>query len=145
MDRLDALLQEERGHQGLVDLPAIGGPVVDEGADRHAVHELELYIDNTHQLYKDKWENFFSSLTRKVAAGKYDRKRALKMMGYLVDRAAKEYAKEFGGTWNQIFSVPTRKAVAASQVEEFEDVVKDSPEDLAKWVPKKYAKNKLKI
>lgn len=145
MDALDGLLQEERARQGLVDLPAVGGPVVDEGVDQHAVRELELYIDNDRQIYKDKWENFYSSLTRKLAAGKYDRNQAVKLMGYLVDRAAKQYAKEFGGTWNQIFSVATRKAVAEGQRDEFEDVVRDSPEDLAKWVPKKYAKNKLKL
>ena len=115
--------------------------------DQHAARELELYIDNDYQSYKDKVNSFYKPLTVKIAQGRYDSKLAAKLFMHLVDRAAKKYVQEHahGSDWHEVFSKSTREAVAKELVSEFEDVVKDDPDELEKFIPKKYRGKKLTI
>ena len=57
---------------------------------------------------------------RKLKRGKYDPEKAPKAFSYLAEAAARKYAKEFGGTWNAMFSPSTRKYVAFEAAKEFE-------------------------
>jgi len=90
--------------------------------DQAAAHELELYIDNDADLYRQQGEPILRNLANKAAQGKYDHAKAVKLYMYLMDNGAKKYAKEFASPseWNRIFSVPTRKHVAEIFAHNFE-------------------------
>ena len=79
--------------------------------------ELELYIENDADLYRQQTTPIQKNLTKKHAAGKYDSKLAQKLWRYLVDNGAKKYVKEFGGPGDkaaQMFPGKVRDEVAAS-------------------------------
>jgi hypothetical protein len=101
-------------------------------------YELEIYIESDSQLYRSQHQPIQKNLINKMAAGKYQHNLAVKLFGYLVDAGAKKYAKEFGGTWNQIFSVADRKAVAESLTNSFEAEAKLGNYD--GYLAKKYQK-----
>jgi hypothetical protein len=116
-------------------------------ADEHLADNLVMYIDNTRQWYDSKWKDFFKNLTVKLAQGRYDHKQAVKLMLYLVERAAKAYMKEMRmeGKWTDVFDKQTRILAAEILRDDFEDTVKDSPDELKKFVPKKYAGKELTL
>jgi hypothetical protein len=74
-------------------------------------HELVLYADNDSSLYRQK-EAFLANMHRKMKRGTYDHAKGRKLWMYYVDRAAKQYAKEFGGTWNKDFPRSDREEAA---------------------------------
>jgi len=80
--------------------------------DEHAATELDLYIENTSELYPQKlaiMENF----KRRIARQKYDPSLAWKLWMYWVDAGARRYVKESGsGTSGSVFNKPTREKVA---------------------------------
>jgi len=84
--------------------------------DEHAATELELYADNTAELYNQKVA-ILENLKKRLAKGTYDKEKAIKLWMYWVDAAAKRYAKEFGGTWSTLFSPTTRLEVARREEE----------------------------
>jgi len=85
--------------------------------------ELKLYIDNDYELYSGgQRTSIIDNLLRKKNAGKYDHDLAAKLWEYYAESGAKKYAKDFGGTWHQIFDVPTRKAVARELRDDFESL-----------------------
>jgi len=88
--------------------------------DKSAATELSLFIENDGDLYRQQGEPIMRNLANKAAQGKYDHAKAVKLYMYLMDNGAKKYAREFGGEWNRIFSVPTRKAVAENFARDFE-------------------------
>jgi hypothetical protein len=106
--------------------------------DKHGADELELFIDNDGDLYRQQTTPIIKNLATKMAKGQYDHAKAVKLWGYLMEAGAKKYAKEFGGTWNLMFSVATRKECAERFAKAFE----------AQWangeyrdlLPKKYQK-----
>ena len=99
-------------------------------------NELKLYIDNDGDLYRQQTTSILRNLATKKARGVYDHALAAKLFGYLVESGAKKYTKEFGGTWHQVFDVPTRKKVAAELADDFENEWRaGSYRDL---LPKKY-------
>lgn len=81
--------------------------------DEVALHELDLYSENTGELYPQK-KAILANLQRKAAKGKYDRAKAAKLWRYWVDGAAKRYQIEFGGSRKGFgeFSPATREALA---------------------------------
>lgn len=87
---------------------AVSGPV-----DATAANELDLYAENTSQLYGQK-QSILANIRRKIKAGKYDHSLAPKLWMYWVDAAAKRYIWEFG--YNQrvdtIFNKATRMHLA---------------------------------
>jgi hypothetical protein len=98
--------------------------------------ELRLYIDNDGDLYRSTATPIRKNLVLKQARDQYKHDLAVKAFGYLVEAGAKKYAKEFGGTWYQMFDVPTRKAVAEALTRHFE-----IESDLGNYdylLPKKY-------
>jgi hypothetical protein len=82
-------------------------------ADEDAADELVLYLDNDYQLYKQK-EAIAENLLRKIKRGAYDHARAPDAWAYVVEEAAKKYAREFArpGEWSVLFNVPTRRLAA---------------------------------
>ena len=91
--------------------------------DSTAVRELELYIDNTSELYPQK-QSIFKNLYLKKDKDSYDPALAPKAMMYLVDAGAKLYLKEFGSAGDRIDSMfprAERMEVAKGLVAEFED------------------------
>jgi hypothetical protein len=83
--------------------------------DEHAAVELALFLDNEEPLYRQKVE-IAKNLTRKIKNGTYDHKLAPKLWGYVVERAAKAYDKEFGSgrprEWAKMFPPVVRNLVA---------------------------------
>lgn len=82
-------------------------------ANKVAADELLLYLDNEYDIYKQK-QAIAESLLRKVKRGTYDHRRAPDAWDYVVETAAKKYAKEYANPreWSAIFNVPTRNLVA---------------------------------
>ena len=85
--------------------------------------ELQMYIDNHQQLYKQK-ENIWKNLQKKKDKGTYDIKKSPKLFQYLVDAGAKLYIKDHGSvgdTVRAMFPKPDREKLAKEFVGEFED------------------------
>jgi hypothetical protein len=88
--------------------------------DPHAATELELFVENDGDLHRQMTTPIHKNLATKKARGEYQHDLAVKGFMHLMEAGAKKYAKEFGGTWHQIFDVPTRRAVAERFAKEFE-------------------------
>jgi hypothetical protein len=82
------------------------GGVVNE----HAKNELDLYAENTQELYSQK-KLILANIQRRIAKGTYDHTLAPKLWGYWVTAAAQRYRKEFGSD-SPIFNKATRDALA---------------------------------
>jgi hypothetical protein len=78
--------------------------------DQGALQELDLYAENTGELYSQK-KAILENIRRKRARGVYDPQKAPKLWLYWVDAAAKRYQREFGSD-SPIFNKPTRVALA---------------------------------
>jgi hypothetical protein len=101
-----------------------------------AAHELHLFIDNDGDLYRQQYQPILKNLVTKQAKGVYDKDKAIKLWLYLVESGAKKYVKEYGGVWNVMFSVPTRREVAAKLNEHF--LAESALGAYASLLPKKY-------
>ena len=78
--------------------------------DDTALRELDLYAENTSELYNQK-KSILANIQRRIAKGTYDHSLAPKLWGYWVTAAAKRYQKEFG-SGSPIFSKATKDALA---------------------------------
>jgi hypothetical protein len=79
--------------------------------DEVAVGELELYAENTSELYNQK-KSILANIQRRIKNGTYNHALAPKLWQYWVDAAAKRYQKEFGTPGHPIFNLATREKVA---------------------------------
>lgn len=109
-------------------------------ADTDAVRDLVMFVENDGDLYRQQWQPIIKNLANKKAQGKYDHDKAIRLLMYLMESGAKKYAKEFGGTWNVMFSVPTRREAAREFVKAFEDEYRTGVYD--KYLTKVSAKAK---
>ncbi len=103
--------------------------------------ELKLTTENDGNIYRQHIEPILKNLTGKMASGKYDRVKAVKLFMYLAEAGARLYAKEFGSgehEWHTIFPVPVRRLAAISWRDEFEQMYKEGQYD--RFIPKKYQK-----
>lgn len=89
-----------------------------ENPDPIAARELELYIDNDGDLYRQQGLPIRENLSKKYKKGVYDESKATKLFKYLADNGAKKYVQEFGGT-PRMFSPDTRKEVARRFARDF--------------------------
>lgn len=90
--------------------------------NEHAARELYLYATNDSDLYRQQITPINKNLITKKARGVYKTALAVKLAMYLMDNAAKKYAREFGGgNWHDQFNVPTRREAAKEFVEDFEN------------------------
>jgi hypothetical protein len=114
-----------------------------EDTDQIGARELELYIQNDGDLYRQQYQPIQKNLVTKIARGIYDPEKAVKLFMYLVDNGAKKYAMEFGsggvaGPSVGGFDKATRLEVARSLTKEFEQDAKNGEFD--QYLPKKYQK-----
>jgi hypothetical protein len=86
----------------------------------HEATELKLFIDNDGDLYRQMRTSIDRNLITKKARGIYQHDLAVKGFGYLAEAGAKKYAKEFGGTWHQMFTPAVRREVAEALTRNFE-------------------------
>src|SRR3990167_9478996 len=88
--------------------------------DKEAARELDLYAENTAELYV-QYKSILGNLLRKMVHGKYDPAKAPKLWAYWYEAAAKRYVREYGGgVWNVIFTKATRDLAAKERAEEEE-------------------------
>jgi hypothetical protein len=84
--------------------------------DTHALNELDLYAENTSELYPQK-KAILANLQKKAKKGIYDKTKAAKLWEYWTTAAARRYTKEHGAPHDTIdrlgFNKPTREALAA--------------------------------
>jgi hypothetical protein len=108
--------------------------------------ELVMFTDNDRDLYRQQMEPIFKNLIAKMASGKYDREKAVKLFMYLAESAAKKYAHDAGGDasrWHEMFPVPVRKLAATHWRDSFEAEAKLGNYD--NLLPKKYQKQKISV
>ena len=74
--------------------------------------ELRLFIQNDEQLHRSQLIPIQKNLTRKMERGVYAHTKAPKLWRYLVDRGARIYVAQFGGSVRHDFPVAVRDAVA---------------------------------
>lgn len=80
------------------------------------MQELDLYIDNTFDLYKVKTALGKSYKKKYKKPGFNFQKAEQGVRNLLVDKGARSYAKEFGGSSQVIFPKKVRDATAKAQV-----------------------------
>ena len=69
---------------------------ITEEQDSDAVNELDLFIMNDEDLYRQQFMPKILNLRKKMKKGIYDDELAIKLWMYLVDNAARKYVQEFG-------------------------------------------------
>jgi hypothetical protein len=92
-------------------------------ADPTAARELELYIDNDADLYRQQFVPIVKNLMRRRANGTYDPVKAIKLFMYLMDSGAQKYVREFGTRGQRIdsmFNRATRLEAARNFRDSFE-------------------------
>lgn len=106
--------------------------------DEHAARELELYIENDGDLYRQQYQPILKNLATKVARGVYDHAKAVKLFMYLANSGAQKYVKEYGSSlpWHEMFNTATRRAVAESLTRSFE--TENALGNYSSFLPKKY-------
>ena len=85
--------------------------------------ELFIFVSNNEQLYRQRLQPIYKNAITKMAQGKYDSKRAVKLFMYAVDDAANLYSKEYstGNDAKSIFSKKVREYVATRLRDDFEE------------------------
>ena len=111
-----------------------------ESLDKDAIRELELFVENDANIYRQTIKPIQKNLITKMAQKKYDSKLAVKAFMYAVEAGAKAYAKQFSkaADWNKTFPKKEREEVAKRMVKGFEAEAKDGEFD--DMLPKKYQK-----
>jgi len=94
--------------------------VAHEGYENLSTEARELHItgDSMPEL-SNRRDSIIRNLKRKLDKGTYETDKAVKLAGYLIDDANKQYKKDFGHS----FSTAQRKEVATQWIKEFEGEV----------------------
>ena len=100
--------------------------------------ELFMYIVNQPDLYRQRLLPIYKNAVTKMAQGKYDSNKAVKLFMYAVDDGAKRYSKEFstGKDDRAMFPKKVRQDVATRLRDDFEEEASLGNYDDLK--PKKY-------
>ena len=91
--------------------------------DPTAMREIELYIENDGDLYRQQFMPIIQNIQRKMKSGKYDHSLSPKLWGYLVENGMKKYGKEFGDRWNTLLSTKDRKILAQKLADAYYDEI----------------------
>jgi hypothetical protein len=92
-------------------------------ADPTAAHELELYIENDADLYRQQFIPIVKNLMLKRRKGIYDSNKAVTFFMYLMESGAKKYINEFGtrgAKIDTVFNKNTRLQAAKTFRDSFE-------------------------
>ncbi len=87
------------------------------GLDPGAARELEMFIVNDGDLYRQNIQPVIKNLAKKMAKGTYNHDLAVKLWNYTAGFGAQKYTREHGGSGNGsygLFSPATRKRVAGA-------------------------------
>ena len=93
--------------------------------DEQAVTELELYTQNTGELYQKRISPYLDNLSKKEEKGMYDEEKAQKGYYSIVNESAKMYNKEFGSSGSMIFTPRDKKEVAKRLEMSYRDEIKE--------------------
>lgn len=91
--------------------------------DETAARELELYIENDADLYRQQFVPIVKNLMQRRMRGTYDPVKAIRLFMYLMDNGARKYVREFGTHGQKIdsmFNRATRLEVARRFRDSFE-------------------------
>lgn len=84
-------------------------------SDPDAVREIELYIENDGDLYRQQTYPILKNLTKKYVKGTFKIEPAAKLFRYLIDNGMKKYHREFGSRstpWHKLLSTSDRQFLA---------------------------------
>ena len=112
---------------------------IDTGQDySNEKRELELYIMNDQDLYRQMFMPIIMNIVRKMKRGVYDHKLAPRLWQYLVDQGAKKYVQEHGGTVSNVFPKRAREELASDLADEQYEMIKSGEYSIATgYDPKK--------
>ena len=100
--------------------------------------ELELFIMNDQDLYRQMFMPIIMNLARKMKRGVYNHQMAPKLWQYLVDQGAKKYVMQHGGTVRNIFPKQARMELAKDMADEQMEMLKAGEYSIATgYDPKK--------
>ena len=92
--------------------------------------ELTLYIENTGDIYRALVTPLINSLAKRIIKGNYDKTLATKSFYNIATFGAKEYCRQFGGVYYEVFSVADRKETAERLLEGYNDLINETVENL---------------
>lgn len=92
-------------------------------SDPIAMDEIEMFIDNDGDLYRQQFMPIIKNIQKKIKSGRYDHKLALKLWGYLIENGMKKYAKENGERWMDLLSTKDRKVLAMKYADVYYDEI----------------------
>lgn len=93
-------------------------------SDPVAMGEIEMYIDNNGNLYRQQFLPIIKNIQRKIKSGKYDHAFAPKLWGYLIENGMKLYAKENRDPrWMDLLSTKDRKVLAQKYADVYYDEI----------------------
>ena len=111
----------------------------DSGADyAEEKRELELFIMNDQDLYRQMFLPILMNLARKMKRGVYNHQMAPKLWQYLVDQGARKYVMQNGGTVRNTFPKQARMELAKDMADEQMEMLKAGEYSIATgYDPKK--------
>lgn len=93
-------------------------------SDPVAMGEIEMFIDNNGNLYRQQFLPIIKNIQRKIKSGKYDHALAPKLWGYLIENGMKLYAKENRDPrWMNLLSTKDRKVLAQKYADVYYDEI----------------------
>ena len=112
---------------------------IDSGADyAEEKRELELFIMNDQDLYRQMFMPIIMNLARKMKRGVYNHQMAPKLWQYLVDQGARKYVMQNGGTVRNTFPKQARMELAKDMADEQMEMLKAGEYSIATgYDPKK--------
>ena len=100
--------------------------------------ELELFIMNDQDLYRQMFMPIIMNIVRKMKRGVYDHKLAPRLWQYLVDQGAKKYVSQYGGIVRNTFPKRAREELASDLADEQMEMIKAGEYSIATgYDPKK--------
>ena len=100
--------------------------------------ELELFIMNDQDLYRQMFLPIIMNLARKMKRGVYNHQMAPKLWQYLVDQGARKYVMQNGGTVRNTFPKQARMELAKDMADEQMEMLKAGEYSIATgYDPKK--------
>ena len=110
---------------------------ITEAQDSDAVNELDLFIMNDEDLYRQQFMPKIINLKRKMKKGIYNDELAIKLWMYLVDNAARKYVQEFGTPDQDVkdmFPKETRLKVAQVMADREKENIEQGEYDVVKGI-----------
>ena len=110
---------------------------ITEASDSDAVNELDLFIMNDEELYRQRFMPIITNIKRKIKRGIYDHEKVIKLWMYLIDDAARKYVQEFGTPDQDVkdmFPKETRLKVAQVMADREKENIEQGEYDVVKGI-----------